>query len=499
MSRQFLQAPWRRGRLAAVCLIACLALSGCADNQVRLFGGPQEAAPPSQQTADNGNGDIDTLVPTGSQAFSAEPGAAGEGVRDLDPNRYIDPDFLDPTPPVPGAIPSDQPIPPRPTVARGTGDLIRVGLLLPFSGASAQLGEAMRDAAVMAQFELADDRFVLQFYDTRGTPEGAAQAATLAVSQGAELILGPLFSHSVRAVAAPARNAGVPVVAFTTDPSAVGDGVFTIGFLLRQQVDRIVQYAAAQGFLRFALLAPDNVTGRVVAERLQEAAGRFGVQVTRSAFFDPAAADLSAVAEQIADYAARKSALEAEKARLRAQGDEASMRALERLQSLDTLGSPPYDAIMIPAEGVKLRQVASGLTFYDVEPEQVQFLGTMLWDDPSLANENALLGGWYPAASKAAHEPFANRYRDAFNREPPRLASLAYDGVALAAVISQSERDNRFTIEALTAPSGFLGVDGIFRLLPDGTSERGLAVMEIARDGPEEIAPAPLTFEAPRF
>ena len=38
----------------------------------------------------------------------------------------------------------------------------------------------------------------------------------------------------------------------------------------------------------------------------------------------------------------------------------------------------------------------------------------------------------------------------------------------------------RFSPEVLTNPSGFAGIDGLFRFRADGTNERGLAVMKVA-------------------
>jgi branched-chain amino acid transport system substrate-binding protein len=52
-----------------------------------------------------------------------------------------------------------------------------------------------------------------------------------------------------------------------------------------------------------------------------------------------------------------------------------------------------------------------------------------------------------------------------------------------------------FSTDALTVPSGFTGVDGLFRLLADGTAERGYGIDEVVPNGtPREIDPAPASF-----
>lgn len=116
----------------------------------------------------------------------------------------------------------------------------RVAILLPLTGSSAPLGKALLDAAQLSMFELANKSFVLLPFDTRSTAAGAEEAAVMAIQQNAHLILGPLHADSVRAVAPIARNAGVPVVAFSNSREVAGDGVFILGFVPRQQVNAVV-------------------------------------------------------------------------------------------------------------------------------------------------------------------------------------------------------------------------------------------------------------------
>ena len=66
-------------------------------------------------------------------------------------------------------------------------------------------------------------------------------------------------------------------------------------------------------------------------------------------------------------------------------------------------------------------------------------------------------------------------------------------GVTLTSV---SMAGQRFAPEILTNPSGFSGVDGIFRFRADGTNQRGLAVLRVTPAGPQVISPAPRAFSA---
>ena len=123
-------------------------------------------------------------------------------------------------------------------------------------------------------------------------------------------------------------------------------------------------------------------------------------------------------------------------------------------------------------------------------------MGTGQWDAPGIGTEPALLGGWFAAPSPTARGDFENAYKATFGKSPPRLATLAYDAAALAAVLARGKNGADFSAAAITVPSGFWGRDGIFRFLPEGVAERGLAVMKVGRKGPEIISRAPDIFQA---
>jgi ABC-type branched-subunit amino acid transport system substrate-binding protein len=375
----------------------------------------------------------------------------------------------------------------------GMHERVPVGLLVPLSGPHARVGAALLNAAQMALFDMAGERFTLLPRDTEGTPDGAGAAARELLDEGVRIILGPLLATSVSAVAPEARAAKVPVVAFSTDRTVAGEGVFLIGLLPREQVERVVTFALSQGYLRFAALAPDTAYGTAVVEALREVAVQTGAVVTQVEFYDPSG-DNTEIVRRLANYDARRAALEAQVRELRARDDEVSRQALRRLQTRETLGDVSFDAILLPEGGDRLRALAPLLPYYDIDPAKVRLLGTAQWDDSSLGTEPALVGGWFAAPPPAAHAGFVERFTELYGRPPHRLATLAYDATALAAVLAQAVGGPDFSIEALTAEHGFAGLDGIFRLLPDGPAQRGLAVLEMHRNEFRVVSPAPEVF-----
>jgi len=381
------------------------------------------------------------------------------------------------------------------TVPAAGADSVRVALLVPLTGPAAKVGQAMLNAAQLALFQFADDRFELLPHDTGGSVDGALAAAQLAIGDGAKLIVGPLLSASVQAVGPIARAANVPVVGFSSDRNAAGDGVYVMGFLPSAQTERVLNYAISRGLSRFGLLAPDNAYGAAVLQAMQDVTLRQGVQVTRARLYDPNADDFTNVVREISDFDARKQELARQIAELKQRDDEISKKTLERLEQLQTAGDLPFDALMVADGGKRLQQLAALLPFFDVDPAVVQILGTGQWDVPGLGNEPALVGAWYAAPDPQARVAFVKEYTATFGETPPRLATIAYDATALAAVLGQGENGPNYTSQALASPNGYWGRDGIFRLMPSGITERGLAVIEITRKSSKVIDRAPESFQ----
>ena len=372
-----------------------------------------------------------------------------------------------------------------------TSDGVRVALLLPLSGINSRIGNAMLNAAELALFDFAPDNFEILIRDTKGTPEGASDAARLAIGDGAMAIIGPLLSSSVSAVAIPARAANVPVIGFSSDRRIVGDGVFTMGFFPEDEVRRVVHYAMLRGHNRFALLAPDNPYGAAVANALNGITNEFGASVVAQELYDPQSTNFSHAVRRVANYDLRSNALTELRDQLSGLEDEGSIAQLEKLKNLQTIGDAPFDALLVADGGKRLIEVAALLPFYDIDPTKVKILGTGLWDEPGLGAEPALLRGWFAAPDPEAREEFFIRYKSTFNAQPHRLTTLAYDALAVSIILARTDKQNPFATSKITQPSGFIGRDGVFRFGSDGLVERGLAVLRVGKKHPTTISPSP--------
>ncbi len=350
---------------------------------------------------------------------------------------------------------------------------VKVAILLPLSGGNAKLGQSMLNAAQMALFDIGYNNFELLPKDTKGTPEGARTAARAALQDGAKLVLGPVFSSSVKAARQVTQSANVNMIAFSTDWTLANRKTFLIGFLPFDQIERVIRYASFNGYKRIGVISPTNGYGNGVVSAYQAISQKAGIQTSRIERFSPQGKDLSSIMRRFSDYDARKA-------------------------SNNKFGAP-YDAVLMPVGGTLARELGSFLNHYDLPPRTVKRLGTGLMDDPSLAQDRTLSGAWFAAPDPQSRKKFERRYLSIYKSSPPRIASLAYDATALSAILARIGLKNKnrpaFDHQAITNPNGFSGVDGIFRFRRDGIVERGLAVLEYRNGRIVVIDKAPRTFQ----
>ncbi|WP_416195006.1 penicillin-binding protein activator [Sphingopyxis sp.] len=352
------------------------------------------------------------------------------------------------------AGPGTAPPPENPNETVGPGlptdtDRHRVALLLPQTGTNADVGTAIANATTMALLDTKTERVRITTYDTA---LGAAAAARQAVADGNRLILGPLLSEDVTAVAPIARAAKVPVLSFSNDSSVAGNGVFIMGFVPGQSVERVVSFARTKGHMRFGALVPKNVYGERATAAFRAAVKDAGGTLVAVENYDRSATALTGAARRLANAGAMDAVLIA-----------------------DSGGNAVRAVPVIKSAGER------------------QILGTELWNtDAALGGNAAMRGAWFASVSDGLYGQLAGKYRTRFGKAPYRLASLGYDSVLLTVRIARDWKPGTsFPVNKLLAADGFGGIDGIFRFNDRGIAIRALEVSEVGAGGFRVVDPAP--------
>ncbi len=442
-----------------------------------------QSAPPTSQTPDNPYKAFEPVTPPSREAVEVaekplapppEPPRAAERQRPPPPrasNDYtsllgeqsaqraerpqdsrLPPNAAD----EPAAAPTPPPVP-------GFEGKALVALLVPETdsrGSVRAIADGLAKAASLASADLNESRLELRKYDTGGDPRKAAQAAKNAIADGAKLIIGPLFSGSAAAVRPIAQSAGVNVIAFTTDQSVLGGGLYSIGFLPQSDVDRIISYGARRGQKNIALMVPDSPFGGVISRNAQSTAGRAGASIVKVQPFKDDFRALDVAATDFATYYA---------------------------------SAPKVDSVVIATNGKTLQGLAAYLAFRDVLPRDIKYMGLGLWDDKETFREATLRGGWFPGVDPALKNDFNYRYGQAYSGDPPSIALLGYDAVAVAVALI---RNGGFSQQTLLTPSGFNGMSGLFRFRRDGRNDRALSILEVGQGTFRVIDPAPSSFSS---
>lgn len=336
---------------------------------------------------------------------------------------------------------------------------VPVALLLPLASsrsADQAIARDMEDAARLA----ASPAIALTVHPTAASADSAAEAVGRAAAEGAAALIGPAFAEEATGAGPAVRSRGITTLAFTPIAAAGAPPLYVLGLGPEPEVRRILSYAASQGLRRVALLYPEELYGTLVRDAAVAAAPLSGVDLV-----------------DVTGYPRRFEAV------------ESIMR-----EAAPRIAAAVPDAILIADRDQALVAVAAFLGSAGLTSDRVQYLGLSYWEVGRALRDPSLDRGWYPTVDPAARDAFVAGFTERYGRAPDPRAAVAFDAATvLSDLVAQARRTgaaNPFAPEALTSPAGFSGATGRFRLTPQGTATRDLAIMEVTRGGPVLRAPA---------
>lgn len=341
---------------------------------------------------------------------------------------------------------------------------VPVALLVPQSGTgdAPQLSRSLENAARLAMRDLQGAEIDLRVYDTGGQPAQAAAAAVQAVNDGAKIIIGPVFAQDAAAVGRAVAPRGINVLSFSNNTAVAGANVFVLGNTFDNTANRLVRYAIARGRGDILIAHAQDASEETGRDAIQRAIQANGASLAGISAFELSQQGVINAVPRIS-------------AQVRSSGANAIFL------TSGTSGAIPFLAELLPENGVN--------------PAVVQYIGLQRLDIPESARTlSGLQGAWFALPDPGLASQFSARYQTAYGAAPHPIAGLAYDAIAaIGALVSQGQA-NALTGQALTQPAGFAGVGGAFRLLPNGTNQRALAVGQIQNNQVIVIDPAPRSF-----
>ncbi|MFN3971383.1 MAG: penicillin-binding protein activator [Gemmobacter sp.] len=361
-----------------------------------------------------------------------------------------------------------------PVAGGGGGPLIdtrapvAVALLVPGGSGQASdelLARSLQNAARLAISDLGDAaRIDLRVYNTSGQPAQAQAMAIRAADEGARIILGPVFAQEANAAGVAMAARGINVLSFSNNTDIAGGNVYVLGPTFRNTAERLAGYARRQGKSRLMIVHDRTSAGESGRAAIQQGAARAGLGVVGTAAYE---FSQNGIAQAIPGIAAAA----------RANGADTLF------MTADTAGALPLVSQLLRDSGASQ-----------------QFIGLTRWDIPQQTlGLPSVQGGWFALPDPSLYQQYQSRYQTAFGEAPHPISGLAYDGIAAIGALVRNGQSNALTGAGLTQSTGFVGVNGIFRLRGDGTNERGLAVATIRNNRVVVIEPAPRSFSGAGF
>ena len=366
-----------------------------------------------------------------------------------------------------------------------------IAVLIPTSGANAKIGKSIRLGIEMAAMQFAPDGLQVRFFDT-GTGD-TNETIERALASNPEIIIGPVFADNARLLRDEKASA-LPALSFTSDVSAVGDGVISMAVMPMNVVESAIAEMSANGGKNFIVIAPNNTSGPVMAGAANAIAETYNLGNIGIFYYNERDTDsIKSAALSASMYNTRNAANTRAKEILSAIINHESLsgsekyslaRQLDNLNKVDTLGDLPYDSILFLGDGNDTKSLASFLRYYGVGTRDAKFYGTPLWEDSDIASDLTMMGAVY-ATLPDIPDDFRNMYSIATGTYPTRMSTIGYETTMLAIGTLYSHDDIR---AHLMNPSGYTGINGLFRLHTDGTNERALRIMRLNGDGTTSVA-----------
>jgi hypothetical protein len=377
-------------------------------------------------------------------------------------------------------------------------------VLLPLSGPSGHLGTGIQHAIEIAFFQQQPRNILVNFHDLSGRTEEKRRLIEMVLAAKPDLIIGPLLADDVELLKE-LKPRHIPAITFTSANRVLGNGIFTLALLPNQPVEAIVRHMAAEDRERLIIIAPDTATGHMLSNTALESARIHGLETAGLYFFEEHnSGDMKSIAEKVSLYESRVANLTRAKEilsdvlinqTLTPSERESVREQLDELNRRDSLGTVPYDAVLFLGNAADSKTLASFLRYYDVTPAMAPFYGSALWDTESVHRDSSLAGGQFATLVRMDND-FAKLFSDVKGTRPNRFDTIGYDAAMLAIRSLGSGKIGAHLLDS----SGYRGIDGLFRLRPNGENERALQIMQLnGVRAPMVKRAAPSNFTTPLY
>ena len=368
------------------------------------------------------------------------------------------------------------------------GPSANVAVLLPMNGSAKDIGNDIKTSIETAFLRKPKQNIRVSFYDLSGEKSQRDEIIKTAIDTNPDVVIGPVFAEDASTIRdyKPSR---LPVISFSSDINALGDNVMTMNLIPSQSIETIIKQMKTDGATNMIIFAPNDKSGQLMTAVADKTADLYEIPVVGIFYYDSGSSDsIKDASIRASMYDTRSTANTRAREILSDIINKESLtpetrsdlrRQLEKIARSDTLGNLPYNAVLFLGNGEDAKAISSFLRYYGVGTRDVAFYGTTLWQGSDIASDFTLSGAKYATLPEIS-DNFKSLYSMVAGKDPNYLAAFGYDAanLALGMIYTNKSHDAYFF-----DPSGYIGTTGIFRIQPNGESERGLRVMELTGTG----------------
>ncbi len=302
---------------------------------------------------------------------------------------------------------------------------IRIGLLAPLTGTYSELGNSLLYSLQLALEEINDERVIIVPRDSGfNEKEKLNEAINDIKSSNVKIVIGPITNEEFEIAE---KHNDLVFVSPSNINSNFSNNIISIGISLESQLLALLDFIKKQKKNKTVIMYPENQYLDLIEKELKN----LNLTDIRTFTYSPNPEVLTGEIEKLTNYTQRKRNLELRKKMFEDKEDEESVKELERLEQLYTLGEVNFDSVIIIDFGNNLKSVLTSLIYTDVNQKKVLFTTVNQWFDESIFFENTIKDLYYPSVDFKEFNKYNKKYFKKFNVYPNEITILTYDALGL--------------------------------------------------------------------
>ena len=331
---------------------------------------------------------------------------------------------------------------------------IRIGLLVPMTGANKEIGDSIIKAVGLAIKDIDNNLIEIFPKDTASKANQTLKSAFELKEMGIKVIIGPVFYESLTYLD---ELKDLTFLSLTNKTLDLPKNVISAGINSESQFNTIKKFLETNNIKRTVFLTPIQDYEFEVKEGMKKSK----IKIYKSYEYQTEPTKLTKQIEEITNYKARKKNLEDEINRIKNSNDPNKDKRVKSLEKKYTLGGLNFDAVVISDFNESLKSVATSLLYTDVLPKKKYFITLNQWFDENLLKEIDIQPLYYPSINKTNFDNFKIKYFNAFNEDPNYLSLLSYDLAGLIYYLSLNSNIESLN-KVFKRKNSFKGKIGIF-------------------------------------